>query len=105
MTRRRKVAFGIMKFLAPLNDLHLFPNNSPGVWLVDVGCLSCEGGKTHCIQQRRSIDDAGCESEVERKRSTEQSQKKPPARLVIDLKISEKFSHFPPDGTSHRCTL
>src|SRR6266705_7066481 len=79
----------------PLNDLHVFPDNSPGVWLVDVCGLSCEGGKTHCIEQRRSIDNAGRESEVERKRSTEQAQKKPPARLVIDLKISKKFSHLP----------
>ena len=73
MTWRRKVTIGIMKFLTPLNDPHVFANNSPGVWLVDVCCLSCEGGKTHCIQQRRSIDDAGRESEVECKRSTEQS--------------------------------
>ena len=62
LTGRRKVALGIMKFLTPLNDLHVFPDNSPGVWLVDVCCLSCEGGKTHCIQQRRSIDDAGREA-------------------------------------------
>src|ERR1700720_2792691 len=83
-----------MKFLAPLKDPDIFADNSFAVWLVDVVCPSCKRGKTHCIQQRRRIDDAGRESEVECKRSTEQAQKKPPARLAIDLNICEKFSHF-----------
>ena len=95
MTWRRKVTIGIMKFLTPLNDPHVFPDDGLAVWLVDVVCPSCQRGKTHCIQQRRSIDNAGRESQVKRKRSTEQAQKKPPARLVIDLKISKKFSHLP----------